>query len=101
MTLDEFLVWDAPGPGRWQLIDGVPVAMSPAGTRHGVILATITSLVRELLVTRDSPCVMLSNPGIIPAFRAGRNFFIPDLAVTCTQADIGGAGLRGISAATC
>src|SRR5665811_1526909 len=41
MSLEEFLTWDAPGPGPWQLIDGVPVAMAPAGSTHGLIQSTI------------------------------------------------------------
>ena len=39
MTVAEFLDWDprdAHGR-RWQLIDGVPVAMAPAADRHGSI----------------------------------------------------------------
>ena len=30
MTLAEFLTWNPPSEGFWQLIDGVPTAMAPA-----------------------------------------------------------------------
>ncbi len=30
MTVEEFLAWDAPGPHRWQLVDGEAHAMAPA-----------------------------------------------------------------------
>ena len=29
MTVDEFLAWAEAQDGRWELFDGVPVAMSP------------------------------------------------------------------------
>lgn len=94
MTLDEFLAWDAPGPGQWQLIDGVPVAMAPAGSTHGLLRTTIARLIDNHLIQRDSPCVMLTNPGIVPAFRTNRNFFVPDAALTCARSDIGVPGIR-------
>ncbi len=46
MTLDEFLGWD-PGDAaghRWQLLDGEPVAMPPAGEPHGAIQGEIIGL---------------------------------------------------------
>jgi hypothetical protein len=30
MDVAEFLAWDAPGNGRWQLVDGEPQSMAPA-----------------------------------------------------------------------
>lgn len=45
MTLDEFLTWNVPGPGRWQLIDGMPVAMVPAGRAHGRLQTVIARLI--------------------------------------------------------
>lgn len=94
MTLEEFLVWDAPWPKFWQLIDGVPVAMAPAGGRHGILQSNTVALIYNHLTARRGPCVVLTNPGVIPAFRAHRNFFIPDAAVTCDPSDIDAPGLR-------
>ncbi|HUB44475.1 MAG TPA: Uma2 family endonuclease [Acetobacteraceae bacterium] len=94
MTLEEFLAWDAPGPGRWQLIDGVPMAMAPAGRAHGRLQTVIARLIDTHLEATDSPCVALTNPGIVPAFQASRNFFIPDLAVTCSEIDTDPAALH-------
>ena len=94
MTLEEFLTWDAPGPGLWQLIDGVPQAMAPAGSTHGVIQSNIANLIINHLDNVGGNCVMMTNPGIIPAFRTNRNYFIPDAAVTCSEADIGVPGIR-------
>jgi Uma2 family endonuclease len=94
MTLEEFLTWDAPGPGLWQLIDGEPRAMAPAGSTRGVIQSNIANLIINHLDSLGGPCVMMTNPGIIPAFRTNRNYFIPDAAVTCSEADIGVPGIR-------
>jgi len=91
MTLDEFLAWDpsdATG-ARWQLIDGEPVAMAPAREYHAAIMAEIARLIGNHLADRDSPCRVLSQPGIVPRVRANRNYRIPDLGVTCAPPENG------------
>jgi Uma2 family endonuclease len=35
MSVDEFLAWAERQPGRWELVDGVPTAMSPERVIHG------------------------------------------------------------------
>ena len=40
------------------------------------------------------PCVALTNPGVVPAFQASRNFYIPDVAVTCSESDTDPAALH-------
>ena len=94
MTLEEFLTWDARGPGHWLLLDGVRWAMTPAGSTHGVIQSNIATAIINHLDQRGGPCVMITHPGIIPAFRSNRNFFVPDAAVTCSETDIGVPGIR-------
>ena len=37
MTVDDFLVWAETQEGRWELYDGVPVAMSPERVIHGLV----------------------------------------------------------------
>src|ERR1700677_3490480 len=88
MTVDEFLKWDSPGGYHWQLIDGVPVAMSPPAPIHGVIQNEVGSLVRNHLVECGKPCTVITTPGVIPRFQADRNFMVPDLAVTCSRTDV-------------
>jgi Uma2 family endonuclease len=85
MTVAEFLAWDAPGPARWQLVDGEPVAMAPASRTHGALQLELGGLIRNHLVASGSPCTVIAAPGIVPQVRAQDNFRIPDLAVTCTQ----------------
>ena len=94
MNVDEFLSWDAPKGYLWQLIDGVPLAMSPPTPLHGVIQSETGSLIRNHLVEHGRPCAVVTTPGVSPRFRSDRSFMIPDLAVTWSPADLTGKGLR-------
>ncbi|MGD0432538.1 MAG: Uma2 family endonuclease [Acetobacteraceae bacterium] len=94
MTVDEFLKWDSPGGYLWQLIDGVPVAMSPPAPLHGAIQSEVTSLIRNHLVEHGKPCTVITTPGVIPRFQSDRNFMVPDMAVTCSRTDITGKSVH-------
>lgn len=37
MTVDDFLVWAADQPGRWEQYDGIPYAMAPERAQHAII----------------------------------------------------------------
>jgi Uma2 family endonuclease len=84
MTVAEFLAWNAPGHGRWQLVDGEPVAMAPASRTHGALQNEFGCVIRNHLAASGSACTVIAAPGIVPQVRAEDNFRIPDLAVTCT-----------------
>ena len=83
MTLAEFLAWDAPDDGHWQLVDGEPRAMAPASPVHAAIQNELGSLLRNHLLATGGKCRTLANPGVLPRVRSDSNFRIPDLAVTC------------------
>jgi Uma2 family endonuclease len=85
MTVAEFLAWDAPGPTRWQLVDGEPVAMAPTSRTHGTLQLELGSLIRNHLAVAGNRSSVIAAPGIVPRVRASENFRIPDLAVTCTR----------------
>jgi Uma2 family endonuclease len=85
MNVAEFLAWDAPGPGRWQLVDGEPIAMAPASRTHGALQLELGRVIGNHLLASDRPCTVVAAPGIIPRVRANENFRIPELAVTCTR----------------
>jgi Uma2 family endonuclease len=91
MTVAEFLSWDNGdwSGRRWQLINGDPVAMDPAGETHGALVAEIARLLGNHLLERRSSCRILVEPGIIPRADSVRNFRIPDLGVTCSPAAAG------------
>ncbi len=85
MSLDEFLGWepDDRTVRRWELIDGVPVAMAPGNEVHGAIQAELARLIGNHLLDTASPCRIITEPGIVPRVRSDRNYRVPDLAVTC------------------
>ena len=83
MSLDQFLVWDAPDGGRWQLIDGEPRAMAPASDVHGTIQSRLDRLIGNHLDAQGGRCRTVSQPGIRIGVRSDSNYRIPDLGVTC------------------
>ncbi len=85
MSVDEFMAWD-PGDGRpWQLVDGVPQAMSPTNRTHGALQSRLAFMLEAHFERRGSPCSVITAPGVIPHVQAGHNVRIPDLGVTCSS----------------
>lgn len=84
MTLDEFLVWDAPDGVFWQLVNGEPVAMAPALPIHALLQNRIGRRVDEHLEAKRTGCLTLSNPGVRLGRRPDSNVRIPDIGVTCS-----------------
>ncbi len=91
MTLDEFLTWDPDERSgrRWQLVDGEPLAMAPASENHGAIQSELARLLGNHLLERNRACRVIIEPGVVPRLRAGENWRIPDLGVTCAPAQGG------------
>ena len=85
MTVAEFLDWPTPdGSDRWELVDGVPVAMAPASDRHATILGEISRVIGNHLAEHRPDCRVLIEPGTRPN---NLNVRIPDLSVTCGPID--------------
>lgn len=87
MTAEQFLNWEPGDGGRWQLIDGEPRAMAPANRTHGSIQNELGSLLRNHFRERQSPCTVVTTPGVVPRLLAAHNVRVPDLAVTCSGYD--------------
>jgi Uma2 family endonuclease len=85
MTLEAFLIWDAPDDARWQLLDGVLVAMAPASPVHARILSELARLIGNHLAQQGGHHRAYIAPGIRLGRNADRNFRIPDLGVTGTR----------------
>lgn len=85
LSLAEVLAWDSDDRSgrRWQLCDGVPVAMTPATEAHDAIQAELSRLIGNHLLESGSRCRVISAPGVVPRIRSADNVRIPDLAVTC------------------
>ena len=93
MDVAEFLDWDAPTQGQWQLLDGEPRAMSPASLPHNSILFELGRRIASHFDAGGSQCRIIPTPGVIPHVRADRNFRIPDLGVTCSPEPLEGYDL--------
>jgi hypothetical protein len=80
-TVEEFLDWPGDGSERkFQLIDGGPVAMTPARVTHG--LANVVGLRNHLVGSR---CYVVVSPGVIPRVRSEADLRISDVVVATRQ----------------
>ena len=93
MSVTEFLAWDAGDDRLWQLVDGEPQAMAPPAVDHGILQSELGRRLGNHLDSVGSPCVTVTTPGLVPRVQAAHNVRIPDLAVTCSDADVGAATL--------
>jgi len=85
MSVKEFLSWD-PGDCRtYELVDGEPRAMAPAGAIHGFLQNELGRLLGNHLRRRNSGCEVVANPGVVPQVLSDQNIRVPDLAVTCSS----------------
>jgi Uma2 family endonuclease len=47
MTVRDFLGWESDDGMRYELVDGEPLAMAPAGTVHGLLQNELVSRLRN------------------------------------------------------
>lgn len=90
ITVDEFIDW--PGDGvhkKFQLVDGVIRAMSPASTTHGALQANVAILIGNCLKKKKSPCMVFTEPAVATRIRADVNMRVPDVGVTCSPTEAG------------
>jgi Uma2 family endonuclease len=59
MTVDEFLPWAETQEGRWELFDGVPLAMSPERVIHGQVKYLAARAVECAISRAGAPCQSL------------------------------------------
>ncbi|WP_439815742.1 Uma2 family endonuclease [Zavarzinia sp. CC-PAN008] len=80
MSLVEFLDWNDGTDTRYELRQGVPVAMAPAIQRHDWLVAR---LVTALNVRLKPPCLAVPNTGLLSATDS-TTFYLPDVLVKCS-----------------
>ena len=59
MSVDEYLAWAGDQPGRYELLDGAIVAMSPEGAAHAERKAAIHAVLLAAVRARRLPCHVL------------------------------------------
>lgn len=82
MTVGEFLAWaDTQPKGRFELIDGVIVAMSPERVRHAVVKLEAVLALREAIRAAKLPCMVFADgPAVVINDHRTRE---PDASVQC------------------
>ena len=81
MTVDEFLSWADGREGRWELRDGVAIAMSPERAAHGRTKYAAAKSFEAALSRANLPCHLLLD--CVAVRVDGRTTFQPDLVIHC------------------
>ena len=81
MTVDEFLAWAEGRPGRYELIDGEVVAMSPERTRHAEVKFAVQTALAQSIRAAGVPCRVLPDGMTVRVDR--RTAYEPDALVYC------------------
>lgn len=79
-TLEQFLTYDDGGDTRYELHDGVVVAMAPPSGAHSAVAGQLGVMIGAQL---ERPCRITTEVGIVPADRTD-TYYQADLVVTCS-----------------
>jgi Uma2 family endonuclease len=79
MTLEQFLDWDDGTDRRYELVDGVVLAMAPPSVAHGVVVGNLVGLLRSGV---RSGCAVVAEGGVVVPGRKDA-FYQADVVVTC------------------
>jgi Uma2 family endonuclease len=86
MSAAEFLEWDDGTDTRYELIEGVPVAMAPGSNNHMRITYNVARLADDAMRDRR-PCRAIPGGGLLLEQGPPGRVYIPDLLVTCEPPD--------------
>jgi Uma2 family endonuclease len=86
MTVGEFLAYDDGTLTRYELVDGIMVAMNPPHPRHADIVQNTGHAIERQLVP---PCRIYWAEIGVAASEQGRNWREPDVVVTCMRPEEG------------
>jgi Uma2 family endonuclease len=84
MTVDEFLTWAETQDGRWELFDGVPVAMAPERAIHGRVKLRVANAFQRAIEVAGLPCQVLLDCVTVRIDR--HRSYQPDALVSCGDA---------------
>jgi Uma2 family endonuclease len=83
MTVNEFLPWARQQPEQWELLDGVPVAMSPERVIHGDTKYRTARTFDAAVAKARVPCRFVFDSAAVRI--DARNSYQPDLIVYCGE----------------
>ncbi|MDX2266396.1 MAG: Uma2 family endonuclease [Hyphomicrobiales bacterium] len=81
MTVDEFLRWAEDQPGRWELYDGVPTAMSPQRAVHALAKFACVKALEAAIKTAALSCQAF--PDGMTVRVSAKTAYEPDALVRC------------------
>ena len=83
MTVDEFLGWAEGREGRWELIDGRPIAMAPERAAHLLTKAQAWRALREGVERAGLSCTVFPDGATVRV--SPRAAYEPDALVACGE----------------
>jgi Uma2 family endonuclease len=83
MSVKEFLAWAERQPERWELLDGVPVAMSPERVIHGDTKYRVARALDEAIAKAGLACRFVLDSAAVEI--DARNSYQPDALVYCGE----------------
>ncbi len=83
MTVTEFLPWARQQPERWELFDGVPMAMSPERVIHGDTKYRAARAFDDAIAKARVPCRFVLDSAVVRV--DARNSYQPDVLVYCGE----------------
>lgn len=81
MTVDDFVIWAEGRPGRYELVNGEIIAMSPERARHAEVKYAVQSALARAIRDAGVPCRMLPDGMTVRISQA--TAFEPDALVYC------------------
>lgn len=91
MTVDEFLGFyeTRPDGEHWELIDGVPVMMTPPSMQHQIVASTIEQRLTQVLEGGNWPYLVVREGGLqlgtVPDFRPEPEIVVVDAGIDLTR----------------
>ena len=86
MSAAEFLEWDDGTDTRYELIEGVPVAMAPGSNNHMQITGNVFRIADDAVRNRR-PCRAVPGGGLLLEAGPPGRVYIPDVLLTCEPID--------------
>jgi Uma2 family endonuclease len=83
LTVDEFLVWAERQPERWELFDGIPIAMSPERVVHGDVKYKVARALDSAIAKAKVPCRFVLDSAAVRI--DARSLYQPDALIYCGE----------------
>jgi Uma2 family endonuclease len=83
MSVDEFVTWARQQTDRWELLDGLPVAMSPERVVHGDVKYRVARALDAAIAKANVPCRFVLDSAAVRI--DARSLYQPDALVYCGE----------------